>query len=181
MTDLGLTEENGWGCDGRHLPRGCARGCTGFQQSAGWGRWRCRRIAAARSCFVVCCFCVFVVFSFFLRRAPVTWAWRPTSRWATGIKLCCDVPSRRAGHVITTCATSASSATARPPRSPLRCCRRARRAPTAATPRGRLPSTCLSPRYPQSCSARVRVRTATCRRCRTVIRHSPALWRAVDD
>jgi hypothetical protein len=34
-------EDNGWACDGRHLPGGCKRGCTGFRQSAGWGRYRC--------------------------------------------------------------------------------------------------------------------------------------------
>jgi len=32
--------DNGWGCDGRKLA-GCARGCTGFKQSAGWPRFRC--------------------------------------------------------------------------------------------------------------------------------------------
>jgi hypothetical protein len=34
-------EDNGWACDGRDLPGGCKRGCTGFRQSAGWGRYRC--------------------------------------------------------------------------------------------------------------------------------------------
>ena len=35
----GYTEN--WACDGRKHPGGCARGCTGFGQSAGWGRFRC--------------------------------------------------------------------------------------------------------------------------------------------
>ena len=33
--------DNGWACDGRHLPGGCKRNCTGFDQSAGWGRFHC--------------------------------------------------------------------------------------------------------------------------------------------
>jgi Poly(ADP-ribose) polymerase catalytic domain/Poly(ADP-ribose) polymerase, regulatory domain len=31
----------GWACDQREEKGGCARGCTGFQQSTGWGRYRC--------------------------------------------------------------------------------------------------------------------------------------------
>lgn len=40
LEDVG-TNDNGWACDGRNSERGCARGCTGFYQSASWGRWRC--------------------------------------------------------------------------------------------------------------------------------------------
>lgn len=37
----GPAGEMSWACDGRHLPGGCKRNCTGFDQSAGWGRFRC--------------------------------------------------------------------------------------------------------------------------------------------
>ena len=34
---------NGWACDARQSAAGgCKRGCTGFKQSAGWGRFRCK-------------------------------------------------------------------------------------------------------------------------------------------
>ncbi len=42
LVDLGTTEDNGWGCDGQIRPGGCVRGCTGFRQSTGWGRFQCR-------------------------------------------------------------------------------------------------------------------------------------------
>eukprot|EP01044_Picomonas_judraskeda_P014749 COSAG03_NODE_2384_length_2822_cov_3.565553_2_plen_486_part_00 len=42
LTSLGASENNGWACDGRTLPGGCKRGCTGFHQSDGWGRFQCR-------------------------------------------------------------------------------------------------------------------------------------------
>jgi hypothetical protein len=45
--------DNGWACDGRHLPNGCVRGCTGFRQSSGWGRFRC-----AACDFDLCDLCV---------------------------------------------------------------------------------------------------------------------------
>ena len=41
LEDRGNKENNGWACDGRSQPGGCVRGCTGFRQSAGWGRFRC--------------------------------------------------------------------------------------------------------------------------------------------
>jgi len=33
---------NGWACDGRNLPGGCKRGCTGFRQLVGVTRYRCK-------------------------------------------------------------------------------------------------------------------------------------------
>ena len=42
LKSLGLSKNNGWACDGRHRPGGCKRGCTDFDQSDGWGRFRCR-------------------------------------------------------------------------------------------------------------------------------------------
>ena len=41
LQTLGTSQDNGWACDGRHDPGGCARKCTGFRQSSGWGRYRC--------------------------------------------------------------------------------------------------------------------------------------------
>ena len=33
--------QNGWGCDGQKEQGGCRKGCTGFNQTAGWARFRC--------------------------------------------------------------------------------------------------------------------------------------------
>ena len=33
--------QNGWACDGRRFPGGCRQGCTGFNQTTGWTRYRC--------------------------------------------------------------------------------------------------------------------------------------------
>jgi len=33
--------DNGWACDGKNGTFGCARGCTNFNQSKGWARYRC--------------------------------------------------------------------------------------------------------------------------------------------
>jgi hypothetical protein len=41
LADRGTSADNGWACDTRNEPGGCARGCTGFRQSAGWGRFQC--------------------------------------------------------------------------------------------------------------------------------------------
>jgi hypothetical protein len=41
LVSLGVSRNNGWACDARELPGGCKRGCTGFKQSDGWGRFRC--------------------------------------------------------------------------------------------------------------------------------------------
>ena len=41
LVDRGTGADNGWACDARKEPGGCARGCTGFRQSAGWGRFQC--------------------------------------------------------------------------------------------------------------------------------------------
>ena len=42
LRDCGTAADNGWACDARNEPGGCLRGCTGFRQSAGWGRWQCQ-------------------------------------------------------------------------------------------------------------------------------------------
>ena len=34
--------DNGWACDGRKLRGGCRKGCTGFNQTRGWVRYRCK-------------------------------------------------------------------------------------------------------------------------------------------
>lgn len=34
--------DNGWACDGRKLPDGCRKGCTGFRQTKGWMRYSCK-------------------------------------------------------------------------------------------------------------------------------------------
>ncbi|CAJ1399876.1 unnamed protein product [Effrenium voratum] len=41
LTALGVTRDNGWGCDGRSAPGGCQRAMTGFKQSKGVPRYRC--------------------------------------------------------------------------------------------------------------------------------------------
>ena len=39
---LGTSNDNGWSCSGMTLlPGGCKKGCTGFNQTKGWERWRC--------------------------------------------------------------------------------------------------------------------------------------------
>ncbi|KAH3744260.1 hypothetical protein Pelo_14345 [Pelomyxa schiedti] len=38
---LNVVNDNGWACDARALPRGCARGITAFRQTGGMERWRC--------------------------------------------------------------------------------------------------------------------------------------------
>jgi hypothetical protein len=35
------SQDNGWGCDGRHDAGGCKRGITGFGQTTGVPRFRC--------------------------------------------------------------------------------------------------------------------------------------------
>lgn len=43
LQDLGTSADNGWGCDGRHrFPGGCKGGFTGFGQTRGVNRYRCR-------------------------------------------------------------------------------------------------------------------------------------------
>lgn len=37
------SQDNGWACDNRDTKQGCVRGCTGFRQSSGWGRYRCEK------------------------------------------------------------------------------------------------------------------------------------------
>lgn len=36
-----IQRDNGWACDGRKLPGGCKKGCTGFLQTWGWQRYQC--------------------------------------------------------------------------------------------------------------------------------------------
>ena len=42
LRPLGTSTDNGWACDGMRRDGGCARGCTGFRQSDGWGRFQCQ-------------------------------------------------------------------------------------------------------------------------------------------
>jgi len=48
-----IVKDNGWACDGRKTPQGCAKGCTGFQQTWGWERYQC-----AACDFDLCAACV---------------------------------------------------------------------------------------------------------------------------
>lgn len=42
LESMGLTMDNGWGCDGIKAPGGCRSGLTGFNQSQGMKRFRCK-------------------------------------------------------------------------------------------------------------------------------------------